>query len=161
MATETLAAGVITTFTSLMTTELNTLTSGNSIIGTTSVTNATNLDLTAEFSFVGGGTVTTTGSLPFLGLYVYPLNGDGSTYGDGRFGTSATGVPPPNYYRGFMGLPAATAVPTGYFGIPGTGIFQIPLPRGTWKPVIYSLAGVTLSSSGNILYYRTTNRQVS
>lgn len=160
MATETLAAGVTTTFTSIMTTELNTLASGNAVIGSTSVANGTNLDLTAEFSFVGGGTITTTGS-PFLGLYIYPLNGDGSTYGDGRFGSSTTGIPPSNYYRGFCGFPASTAVQTGYFGIPGTGIFQIPLPRGTWKPVLYSLAGVTLSSSGNILYYRTTNRQVS
>ena len=159
MAIETLVAGVTTTFTSIMTTEMNTLASGNSIIGTTSVANATNLDLTAEFSFVGGGTITTTGS-PFLGLYLYPLNGDGSTYGDGRFGSSTSGQPTSNYYRGFMGLPAATAIPTGYFGIPGTGIFQIPLPRGTWKPVLFNSGGVTLSSSGNILYYRTTNRQV-
>lgn len=156
---ELLSAGAQSAFTSLMTTELNSLVSGNAVLGGTAINNGTNLDLTAEFSFTSGGSIVTTGS-PFVGLYLYPLNGDGSTYGDGRFATSAAGPPPSNYFRGYCGLPAATATQTGYFAIPGTGIFQIPLPRGTWKPVFYSLAGVTLSASGNILYYRTTNRSI-
>lgn len=153
---EKLIAGATSTFTSLMTTELNSLVTGNAVIGSTSVANATDLDLFAEFSFTTGGSITPTGS-PFVGLFLYPLNGDGSTYGDGRFGSSAAGPPPGNYYRGFCGLPATAGTQTGTFAIPGTSIFLIPLPRGTWKPVFYQLTGVTLSSSGNILYYRTTN----
>lgn len=160
MSTEKLIAGATVSWTSLMTAELNSLASGNAVIGSTSVDNGTNLDLTAEFSFVGGGSIITTGS-PFFGLYLYPQNGDASTYGDGRFGSSAAGPPPSNYFRGFAGIPATTGTATGTFAIPGTSIFQIPLPRGVWKPVFYSLAGVTLTSSSNILYYRTTNRQVT
>lgn len=160
MSTEKLIAGAQSAFASLMTTELNSLVTGNAVLGSTSVDNGTNLDLTAEFSFVGGGSITPSGT-PFLGLYLYPQNGDGSTYGDGRFGSSAAGPPPSNYYRGFAGLPAAAGTQTGYFAIPGTGIFQMPLPRGIWKPVFYNATGVTLTSSGNILYYRTTNRQIS
>lgn len=156
---ELLIAGAQSAFASLMTTELNSLVSGNAILGSTSVANGTNLDLAAEFSFTTGGSITPSG-VPFVGLFLYPLNGDGSTYGDGRFGSSAAGPPPSNYSRGFCGLPAAAGTQTGFFGIPGTGIFQIPLPRGTWKPVFYNLTGVTLSSSGNILYYRTTNRSI-
>lgn len=158
-ATEKLIAGAQDAFTALMTSELNSLASGNAIIGTTLVDNGANLDLTAEFSFTTGGSITSTGS-PFIGLFIYPLNGDGTTYGDGRFATTTTGIPGSNYYRGFCGLPATSAVQTGYFSVPGTSIFQIPLPRGKWKPVLYNLAGAALSSTNNILYYRTTNRQI-
>lgn len=159
MATELLVAGAQDAFASLMTTELNSLVTGNAVIGSTGVANGSSLDLTAEFSFVGGGSITPSGS-PFFGLFLYPLNGDGTTYGDGRFGSSAAGPPPSNYYRGFCGIPAAAGTQTGYFAIPGTSIFALPLPRGTWKPVFYNLSGVTLTSSGNILYYRTTNRKI-
>ena len=161
MATEQLIAGAVSGFTSLMTTELNSLVSGNAVIGSTAVANGTNLDMFVEFSFVSGGSLTTGAGAPYIGLYLYPLNGDGSSYGDGRFGSSAAGPPPLNYYRGYMGLPASTsATITGYFAIPGTGIFQLPMPRGSWKPVFYNRAGVTLTASGNILYYRTTNRSI-
>ncbi len=160
MATEKLIAGAHSSYASLMTTELNSLASGNAVQGSTSIANGTNLDLTAEFSFTTGGSITPTGS-PFVGLYLYPLNGDGSTYGDGRFASSAAGPPPSNYYRGFCGMPAAAGTQTGTFAIPGTSIFQIPLPRGTFIPVFYNLTGVSLSSSGNIVYYRTTNRSVA
>jgi len=160
MSTVKLVAGAAGTWTSLMTTELNSIVTGNAIIGSTSVDNGANDDLTAEFSFVGGGSITPTGS-PFFGLFLYPQNGDASTYGDGRFGSSAAGPPPSNYYRGFCGIPAAAGTQTGTFAIPGTSIFRLPLPRGIWKPVFYNACGATLTSTGNILYYRTTNLSVA
>jgi len=159
MAIEKLTAGAQSSYASLMTTELNSLASGNAIQGSTSIANATNLDLAAEFSFTTGGSITPTGS-PFVALYLYPLNGDGTTYGDGRFASAAAGPPPSNYYRGFCGMGTSAGTQVGTFAIPGTSIFQIPLPRGTFIPVFYNLTGVTLSSSGNILYYRTTDRSV-
>jgi len=156
---EKLIVGATSAFGSLMTTELNSLASGNAVIGSTSVANGTDLDLFAEFSFTTGGSITPTGS-PYLGLFLYPLNGDGSTYGDGRFGSAAAGPAPANYYRGFAGVPAAAGTQTGTFAAisgPFPGATLILLPRGTWKPVFFNLTGVTLSASGNILYYRTTN----
>lgn len=160
MSTEKLVAGAVSSWTSLMTTELNSLASGNAVIGGTSVDNATNNDLYVEFSFVGGGSITPTGT-PFLGLFLYPQNGDASTYGDGRFGSSAAGPPPSNYYRGFMGMPASAGTQKGAFAVPGSSVFQLPQPRGVWKPVLYNGAGVALTSTSNILYYRTVNRQVA
>lgn len=160
MSTEKLIAGATSSFTSLMTTELNSLVTGNAVLGSTAIDNSTNLDLFAEFSFGGGGSITPTGA-PFFGLFIYPLNGDGSTYGDGRFGSSTTAIPPSQYYRGYMGMPAASGTQTGSFAIPGTSIFQIPLPRGSWKPVFYNLSGVTLTATSNILYYKTTNRSIA
>lgn len=160
MSTEKLIAGAQSTFTSLMTTELNSLASGNAIMGSTAIDNRTNLDLTAEFSFTTGGSITPTGT-PYVSLYIFPLNGDGTTYGDGRFASSAAGPPTSGYYRGFAGIVAAGQVQTGYFAIPGTSIFQLPLPRALWKPVFFNFSGVSLSASGNILYYQTTNRQIT
>jgi hypothetical protein len=161
MSTIKLVGGAAASWTSLMTTELNSLASGNAVIGSTAIDNGTNLDLVAEFSFIGGGSITTTGT-PFLGLFLYPKNGDATTFGDNRFGSSAAGPPPSNYYRGYCGLPpAGAATQYGTFALPGTGVTRIPLPMGIWKPVLYSLAGVALTSSGNILYYRTTNLSVA
>jgi hypothetical protein len=159
MATIKLVAGAQSGFASLMTTELNSLVTGNAIIGSTSIANATNLDLEIELSFTTGGSITPSGS-PFVAVYLYPLNGDGTSYGDGRFGSSAAGPPPSNYYQGFCGLPATAGTQTGTFGIPFLGT-RILLPNGTFKPVFYNNTGVTLSSSGNILYYRTTDRSVA
>lgn len=153
-----LLAGVQDAFASLMTTELNSIVTGNAILGTTAISNASNLDQEIEFSWTSGGSITPTGS-PFVAVFIYPLNGDGSTYGDGRFGSSAAGPPPANYYAGFCGLPAAAGTQTGTFGRPFVGS-KILLPRGTFKPVFYNVTGVTLTSSGNILYYRTSNRQI-
>lgn len=159
MATIKLVAGAQSGFASLMTTELNSLISGNAVIGSTTVANATNLDLEVEFSFGGGGSITPSGS-PFFGVYIYLLNGDGSTYGDTRFGTTAAGPPPSNYQAGYMGLPAAAGTQAGTASMPFIGS-KILQPNGTFKPVFYNLSGVTLTSSGNILYYRTTNRSVA
>lgn len=159
MSTIKLVGGAQTTFTSLMTTELNSIVTGNAILGSTTIANATNLDLEIEFSWTSGGSLTPTGT-PFVAVYIYPLNGDGSTYGDGRFGSSAAGPPPFNYNPSYCGLPAAAGTQTGTFGWPGLGT-RILLPFGTFKPVFYNFTGVTLTSSGNILYYRTINRSVA
>lgn len=159
MATIKLTPGAQSGFASLMTTELNSLVSGNAVMGSTTVANATNLDLEVEFSFGGGGSITPSGS-PFFGIFMYPLNGDGTTYGDTRFGTTAAGPPPLNYQAGYMGIPAAAGTQAGTAGIAFLGT-KILLPNGTFKPVFYNLSGVTLTSSGNILYYRTTNRSVA
>lgn len=154
-----LVAATQSAFTSLMTTELNSLASGNAVIGSTAIDNATNLDLEVEFSFLGGGSITAAGS-PFLGLYLYPLNGDGSTYGDGRFGSTAAGPPPQSYLAAYI-----AAIPTGARTVIGSFAsafgygFSVRLPRGSWKPVLHNGLGVALTSSGNILYYKTTNFQ--
>lgn len=160
MATEELIAGNQSTYASLMTTELNSLASGSAVYGGTTIANGTNVDLFAEFSFTSGGSITPTGA-PFLALYLYPLNGDGTTYGDGRFAAATAAQPPSNYYRGFCGLVASAGTAVGTFAIPGTSNFFIPLPRGTFRPVLYNGSGVALSASGNILYWRSTNLTIA
>ena len=153
-----LAAATQGAYTSLMTTELNALASGSAVRGPT-VDNGTNNDLFGEFSFVGGASTTQTGT-PFLSLYLYPINGDGTTYGDGRFSAGAAGPPPANYFVGYIGtLATGAGVVTGTFFRPDGQGPLIQLPRKLWRPVLYNFLGVSLAGTLNTLSYSTTNYQ--
>lgn len=140
------------TWGSLMTTELNSIASGNAILGSTAVTNGTALDIFADFSLVLASAAFVAPN--FIGVYLYPLNDDGSSYGDGRFGSSAAGPPPSNYAVGSIGIVAATQAQTGT-------LRGVILPPGTWKPVLWNQGGVALAASANTLKYRTYNRSVA
>lgn len=140
------------TWGSLMTTELNSIASGNAILGTTAVTNGTALDLFADFSLVLASAAFVAPN--FVGVYLYPLGDDGATYGDGRFGSSAAGPPPSTYSVGSIVIVAATQAQNGV-------LTRVILPPGTWKPVLYNQGGVALAGSGNTLKYRTYNRSIA
>jgi hypothetical protein len=145
-------SGVGLTWTSLMTTELNSIASGNAILGGTAVTNGTALDIFCDFDLVLASLAAVVPN--FVGIYLYPLNADGSTYGDSRFGSSAAGPPPSNYSVGSIGIVAATQAQTGT-------LLRVVMPPGTWKPVVYNQAGVAFASSANTLKYRTYNRAIA
>lgn len=145
-------SGVGLTWTSLMTTELNSIASGNAILGGTAVTNGTALDIFCDFDLVLASLAAVAPN--FVGIYLYPLNADASTYGDSRFGSSAAGPPPANYLVGSIGIVAATQAQTGT-------LIRVVLPPGTWKPVVFNQAGVAFASSGNTLKYRTYNRAIA
>ncbi len=115
--------------------------------------NGTNLDMFCDFDFLGGSV--TTAAPNFIGVYMYPLLSDGSTYGDGRFGSSAAGPPPGQYQVGTIGLPVGTQALSG-------GLRGLIMPPGTWKFVVYNQAGVTWAGSGgNTIHYRTYNRSIA
>lgn len=155
MATEKWIAGsgVGLTWTDCFSTETNSIVNGNAILGNTSITNGTALDIFADISYKAGGTATTA-SPNYLGFFLYPLNNDASTYGDGRFGSSAAGPPPGNYYVGSISFAAAAS--TTIAGVV-TGII---MPPGTFKFVLYNQSGATLATS-NVIRYRTYNRSVA
>lgn len=132
---------------------LDTLASGSAILCTVSITNQTALDLFCDVSIGLGSAAFVAPN--FVGVYLYPLNKDGSTYGDGRFGTAAAGPPPFNYAKGSIGLVAATQAQTGTL----TGIV---MPPGTFKFVLYNQGGVAwVGSGGNTFQYRTYNRSLA
>jgi len=90
----------------------------------------------------------------FFGVYLYPLNQDGSTYGDGRFGSSATGPPPSSYWWGNIVTYAGTAAPIGLV----SGV----LKPGDFKFVGFNQLGAALAGSGaNTAKYRTYDRSVA
>jgi len=126
---------------------------GNAIISDKQIDNSTALDIFADFAFVGGSVTTVAPN--YIGVYLYPLNSDGTTYGDSRFGSSAAGPPPSTYYVGTIVLPVGTQALTGM-------VRGIVLPPGKFKFLIYNQAGVTLAGSGaNTILYRTYNRSVA
>jgi len=146
-------SGVGLTWTSICTTELNSLASNNAVLCSTVVTNGTALDLFANFSIAFGSVTSGSGS-PSITVSIYPLNEDGSTYGDGLFGSAAAG-PPAVVTCQIPVNPAVTAaiVGTGSCGLP------VMLPPGSFKVVVWNNAGVNLASSGNVVQYRTFNYQ--
>lgn len=134
-------------------TEINSIVNGNAILSSVAIANGSPLDIFADLSFVAGATITSAAP-NYLGFYLYPLNEDGTTYGDGRFGSSAAGPPPGNYFVGSIGFAAAAS--TTIAGV----VRGIILPPGTFKFVLYNGAGATLDA-GPTCKYRTYNRSVA
>lgn len=153
MATEKLIAGTVgLTWTALGTTVYNSIASGNAILDGTSLTNGTNLDIFCDVSLHLASAAFVAPN--YVGVYLYPLCDDGSTYGDGRFGSSAAGPPPGTYYVGSIGLVAATQAQNGV-------LRGIVMPPGTFEFVLYNQGGVAWAASGNTLKYRTYDRSVA
>ena len=131
--------------------EVNSLATGNAILSSVTIANGTAKDTYADVS-VSIASITTGSGAPYLGLYLYPLNQDGSTYGDGRFISAAAGPPLSGYYVGQIPLvPSVTQSQTG-------AVTGIVIPPGSFKLVLYNLAGVVLAASSNTISYRTYNR---
>jgi len=131
---------------------LASLASGNAILGDVSITNQTALDVFADVDLILASAAFVAPN--YVGVYLYPLGSDGTSYGDGRFGTAATGPAGPNYFVGMIGLVAATQAQTGQL----TGI---RIPPGTFKFVLFNNGGVNWSSGVNTLKYRTYNLSIA
>ncbi len=133
---------------------LNSIANGNAIISDLQIDNSAALDMFADVSMFLGS-ITFGSGAPYIGVYFYPLLDDGTTYGDGRFGSSAAGPPPSQYFVG--SIPLIASVTQAQEG----AIRGILLPPGKGKFVIYNQAGATLAgSSGNTFKYRTYNRSI-
>jgi hypothetical protein len=127
---------------------LNSIASTNGILSDVAIANGTALDRYMDISFALASAAF-TGTGINLSIHLYPLNKDGTTYGDGKFGSSAAG---PCAYPPVAVIPlvAATQAQTGA----ATGIV---IPPGTFKLVLVNNGGVALAASGNTLQYRTYN----
>jgi hypothetical protein len=132
---------------------LSAIASGNAIISDLQIDNSTALDLFADVSI---NLASAAFAAPnYVGVYIYPLNSDNATFGDGRFGTSAAGPPASSYWVGNIILVATTGAQEGT----ARGII---IPPGKFKWLLYNQGGVAFAttSSGNTCLYRTYNRQV-
>jgi hypothetical protein len=129
-------------------TELNSLANGNAVLSSVDVDNSANLDVFCDLSASFGSLAVGAGA-PYVGVYLYPLNQDGSTYGDSEFGSAAAGPPPSAYYVGSIPLiPSVTGVNVGM-------LRGIVMPPGHFKFVFYNQAGVALAASANTVKIRT------
>lgn len=137
---------------------LASLAAANGIVSDIIVDNGTALDIFADVSLrVAGGLTGGTPAVPnYVALFIYPLNQDNSTYGDGRFAT-ATGVAPPGqYWVGNFQITTTT-------GSDQEGMVRgIIMPPGKFKFLIYlAFATANFPASGVTCLYRTYNRKIS
>ena len=157
MATEKWIAGSGQGFTwgSLFGTEINTTIGiANAILSTVSVSNQSSLDIFMDISYTAGGTVTTVAP-NYLGFYLYPLNQDGSTYGDGNYASATASTPPGTYWVGNIIVPVGASTT-----VQGT-VTRIIMPPGTFNMVIFNGTGVAFFNGTNVCKYRTYNRSVA
>lgn len=145
--------GFYSPWTSVCSTEMNTLPNGDAILCSTQIANQTNNDLYAHFS-IAFGSVTTFAGAPNVQVFIYPLNQDGSTYGDGSFGSAAAGPPPAQYATSCV-IPAPASTTGAFKG----ECWNIPIPPVAFKVVLYNNLNSTgnAASSGNVVYIQTSN----
>lgn len=147
-------SGVGFTWTAAFGAEVTTtaLASGNAVLSSVIIDNTTALDVFMDVS-ISLASITPTGT-PYIGLYLYPLNQDTTTYGDGKFGSAAAGPPASQYWAGNIPAVASAGVQIGM-------LRDIVLPPWKFKLVFYNVLGVAIAASGNVVKYTTHNRAVA
>lgn len=138
--------------------DLATLPNADSVLSSVGdITNGTALDIWADISVNCTVSSHAYAAGAYLGLYLYALGEDGSTYGDGQLaaGTQAVYQPP---FAPVGVVPIATATLTKLAGF----VQGIVLPPGTFRWALYNGSGAALGTSGNnLIKYRTYNQAIA
>jgi hypothetical protein len=135
--------------------DLNSLPNGDSVLSSvTAIGNGSSLDQFFDVSFV----LTIASSTVLVGanltMWLFPLNGDGTTYGDNSLTAgSQAAITPGLYPKLVMPLRAASGITKLY----GTNNEPLVMPPGNWLPVLQNNSGFALSASGNAGYFRSYN----
>ena len=138
--------------------DLNSLANGSSVLSSVSgITNGTSLDELFDVSIILAISSSTLVAGASLALWLYPLQSDGSTYGDGAFtaGTQAARTPG-KFPKVVIPLPLITTT-----ALVGGNEDPLIMPPGTWLPVLQNNSGFTLSSSGNSGKFRSYNENLN
>lgn len=133
--------------------DVSSLANGSSIRSSIVITNGTALDIFCDISWICANTATTAAP-NYLGFYIYPLNEDAATYGDGLYGSAAAGTPPGQYWVGNIGFVAAAS--TTVAGV----LEKVVMPPGSFSFTVLNASGAT-TGANTICKYRTYNRSVS
>lgn len=134
--------------------DINSLANASSVLSNQGdITNQTALDIFADISFSLGSVTTVAPNK--LDFFIYPLNQDGSTYGDNQLtaGSQAAVTPSSSLWVATFICPVGTQALDGIC----TGLI---IPPGTFRFALQNNAGVTLAASSNTIKYRTYNRSV-
>jgi hypothetical protein len=136
--------------------DLAALPNGSAVLSSIAdITNGTYLDVFAAISCSMG--TLSVASPNFVGIYFYPLNQDGTTYGDGYFssGSQQAKVPSATYWVGNIIVGT-----TGNTAVVGT-LDRIILPPRSGRFLFYNQLGATLPGSANTVKYETYDRSVA
>ncbi len=126
-------------------TEINSLAAGSCAVSSVVIDNTTNLYTDGWVSLSLGTLATGTGT-PYVGVYLLPLNQDGTTYGDGT--ASGTVAPSVAYWVDNLtfaaSLASGTRVGSGYIG-------QIPPTK--FVLAVVNQMGNAFAASGNTISF--------
>jgi hypothetical protein len=136
--------------------DMTSLASGSTVLSSNAdITNQTAQD---QFMDVSGVFTVTSATPPvgaYIGVYLMPLNLDGTTYGTGELtsGSTITRVPAGG---SICSMPIETAVATTHFQYT---CYNIPIPPGSFRFAVYNGSGAALSSTNanSVVSFRTYN----
>jgi hypothetical protein len=129
--------------------DINSLADGSWVVDSTgAIANGTNLDVYMDVSFLLGSETSGSGS-PYVGLFLLPINEDGTHYGDNA--SNGATIPVATYLAGTVLVPVSvSAVIYGNFR-------GIVLPPVDFKIGFYNKTGATTASSGHTVKATTYN----
>lgn len=144
----------LTWTTAINTADMASMTNGQTVVSSVAdIANGTNLDMFMDISYklvIASSTIVAGANFAF---WIYALDQDGSTYGDGQFtnGTAASLTPafPPSAVVGIPAV-ASTTNMSGYAQ-------QIIIPPGSFRIAIQNNSGFALTSGTQTVKYRTYN----
>jgi hypothetical protein len=147
------------TYTAVMASgDMTSLANGSTVLSSAaSITNQTAQDQFMDISGVWTVTSATPPAGAYIGVYLLPLNSDGTTFGTGELTSGATITRAPA--AGLVcSLPQETAGATTTLAGTCTGII---IPPGSFRIAVFNSSGAALSATAgnNTLLYRTYNIQ--
>lgn len=131
------------------------MTSGQSVMDGTDITNQTAQDMFADISIsliIASSTIVAGAN---IAIFLYALNQDGTTYGDNHLTTTAASVTPSLPPIATINCFAA-ATQTSIIGN-ATGLI---IPPGTFRWAMQDNSGFSLTSGTQTISYRTYNIQI-
>lgn len=144
----------LTWATAINSADLASMVNGSTVVSSVAdIANGTNLDMFMDVSvnmLIASSTIVAGAN---LALWLYALNQDGTTYGDGQFvnGTQKASTPT---FSPIGAIPLiAAAAQTALIG----QINQIIIPPGSFRLALQNNSGFTLTSGTQTVKYRTYN----
>ena len=151
--------GVGLTWTTLInSSDLASMANGSSVLSSVAdIANGTNLDQFMDISAICAIASSTIVAGSNLALWLYALQEDGSTYGDGQFTAGTQAAKTPTFAPiGTMPLVAAASQTTLVGFVQG-----IIIPPGSFRVAMQNNSGFALTSGTQTVKYRTYNQQLN
>jgi hypothetical protein len=129
------------------------LSTANTVLGTPTVTNSSSLDQFMDLSVRCSITASTITAGANIVLWLYPLLDDGATYGDGQL-SAGTGVALTPTFPPVAVIPLVAA--STQTKLVGASI-ELVIPPGNFKIALQNNSGFTLATTTQNCLYRTYN----
>lgn len=135
------------------TADLTTMANANTVVSSVSdIANQTSLDMFMDLSASCNISSSTIAAGANLAFWIYALNQDGTTYGDGQFTNGTAAAKTPTFAPCAVMPLVAAASQTLLLG----NALQIPIPPGSFRVAMQNNSGFTFSGT-NTVKYRTYN----